>query len=89
MELVNRITVKKVGYMYRQGTVRNRRLTVLITVRCLRRVYEDGGQRALDQKIFEMINEMDIEMRGNHASVRRYEEARKVLKGWRYETHIG
>lgn len=36
MELVNRITVKKMGYMYRQGTVRNRRLTVLITVRCLR-----------------------------------------------------
>lgn len=81
MELVNRITVKKDGVYVSSRDSEEPEAYRSHYSEMLTRVYEDGGQRALDQKIFEMINEMDIEMRGNHASVRRYEEAAESPEG--------
>lgn len=71
MELVNRITVKKDGvYVSSRDSEEPE---------AYRSHYSE--MRALDQKIFEMINEMDIEIRGNNASVRRYEEAAESPEG--------
>ncbi len=81
MELVNRITVKKDGvYVSSKDSEEPGPYHSHIS-EVLTEVYEDGGQRALDQKVFELLNTMKIEMRGNHASVRRYEEAAKSPEG--------
>lgn len=81
MELVNRITVKKDGVYVSSRDSEEPEAYRSHYSEMFTKVYEDGGQRALDQKIFEMINEMDIEIRGNNASVRRYEEAAESPEG--------
>lgn len=74
MDLVNRITVKKDGvYLSSRDSEEKQQYRSHIS-ESLTKVFMEGGQRALDQKIFEMLDCMEIETRGNHASVRRYED---------------
>lgn len=81
MELVNRITVKKNRIYVSSRDSEEPEAYRSHYSEALTKIYEEGGQRALDQKIFEMLNRMEIEMRGTHASVRRYEEAADSPEG--------
>nr|WP_297933135.1 hypothetical protein [uncultured Blautia sp.] len=74
MDLVNRITVKKDGVYLSSRDSEERQQYRSHISESLTKVFMEGGQRALDQKIFEMLDCMEIETRGNHASVRRYED---------------
>lgn len=71
---INRITVKKDGvYISARdpeelGPFRSRFSEILT------KAYREGGQRGLDQKIFELDNSMQIELHGNHPSIKRYRD---------------
>ncbi len=71
---INRITVKKDGVYIsardpeEPGAFRSR-LSEKLT-----KAYREGGQRGLDQKIFELDDSMQIELRGDHPSIKRYKD---------------
>ena len=89
MQIINRITVKKDGvYISARDPEEPRAFRSRLSEK-LTKAYREGGQRGLDQKIFDLEDSMQIELRGDHPSIRRYKdtlhssEAKEIFEEYR------
>lgn len=86
---INRITVKKDGvYISARDPEEPGPFRSCLSEK-LTKAYREGGQRGLDQKIFDLEDSMQIELRGDHPSIKRYKdtlhssEAKEIFEEYR------
>lgn len=77
---MNRITVKKDGVYISSRESEHGAFQSHKDER-LTKIYREGGQKALDQKIFELSYTLLVELKGDHPSIRRYKDTFRCPEG--------
>ena len=79
MELINRITIKKDGVYISTKSKNCDEPYRAYRNEYLSKVYSEGGQKALDRAIWDIVTDC-AELRGNHPSIERYRKVTRTPK---------